>query len=97
VRAALTAIRDVPEDYGKLQFRRKGHLDVRVSRLLVQRALGIVDILIKRAELAGLKVILARREQGYYQGFRQYTYISDGREQVQITVTENTFQSNNPT
>jgi hypothetical protein len=96
VKTALVAVRDVPEDYGKLQFRRIGCLDVRVSKLLVKRALAIMDRLIKRAGEAGLNIQLAARNRGYYEGFRQYTYVSDGREQVQITVTEKTFQRENP-
>jgi hypothetical protein len=54
VKAALAAIRDVPEDYGKLQFRRTGSLDVRVSKSLVRRSLAIMDRVIKRAEERGL-------------------------------------------
>jgi hypothetical protein len=50
-----------------------------------------MDCLIKRAAETGLNVQLAARNRGYYEGFRQYTYVSDGREQVQITVTEKTF------
>ncbi len=55
-----------------------------------------MDCLIKRAAETGLNIKLAARNRGYYEGFRQYTYVSDGREQVQITVTEKTFQRENP-
>lgn len=96
VKAALAAMRDVPEGYGKLQFRRQGYLDVRVSKSLARRALAIMDLVIKRAGQSGLRIDLATRERGYYSGFRQYTYITDGREQVQLTVTEKTYQCENP-
>jgi hypothetical protein len=95
VKAALAVSRDIPEDYWKLQFRRTGCLDVRVSKSLVRRALAIMDSLINRAEERGLKIRLAARDRGYYEGFRQYTYVSDGHEQVQITVTEKTSQREN--
>jgi hypothetical protein len=94
VKAALGAVGDIPEDYGKLQFRRRGYLDVRVSKALVRRILAIMDALIKQADACGLKVQLAARDRSYYSG--GYTYITDGREQVQITITEKTYQRENP-
>jgi hypothetical protein len=55
-----------------------------------------MDLVIKRADQSGLRIDLATRERGYCSGFRQYTYISDGREQIQLTVTEKTYQRENP-
>jgi hypothetical protein len=71
VRAALAAKNDVPEDHGKLQFRRGGYADVRVSRPLVRRALKTLDILFKQLEKEGVQVQIAQRERSFYQGLRR--------------------------
>jgi hypothetical protein len=79
-----------------MQFRRGGYVDVRVSRPLVRRALKILDTLFKRLEKEGIQVQIAPRESSYHQGARRYTFATDRREQVQITVTEKTTQRPNP-
>jgi hypothetical protein len=96
VRAALSGTKDVGEDYGKLQFRRGGLLDIRVSSSSVRRALKIMDSLIKKLERGGLKVRIESRERGYYQSFHRETYATDEHERVQITVMEKTYRRDNP-
>jgi hypothetical protein len=96
VKAALAGTKDVGEDYGKLQFRRWGLLDVRVSKSSVRRSLKIMDTLIKRLERNGLKVHIASRERGYYESFHRETNVTDGHETVQITVMEKTYRRDNP-
>jgi septin family protein len=96
VKAALSGSKEVREDYGKLQFRRWGFVDIRVSKSSMRRALKIVDILIKRLEHDGLKVQIATRERGYYESYHQETYVTDDRERVQITVAEKTYRRDNP-
>ena len=96
MKAALSGSKEVREDYGKLQFRRAGFVDIRVTKSSVRRALKIVDILIKRLEHDGLKVQIANRERGHYESYRQETYVTDDRERVQITVAEKTYRRDNP-
>ena len=96
MKAALSGLRGVPEENGKLQFRLSGYLDVRTSKLRARRALAIMDALIKRLVQSGLVVETSVRDSGFYQGSRQYTYVTEGRECVQITVTEKMYQRQNP-
>lgn len=96
VKAALAALREAGEDYGRLQFRWKGFIDVRVSRASVRRAMKVMDTLIKRIEQAGLNVNVASRDPGYYGQFHGCTFVSDGKEQVQISVIEKMLRRENP-
>jgi hypothetical protein len=50
VKTALAGMRDVDEDYGRLQFRWRGFIDVRVTKGSARRAMKVMDILIKRVE-----------------------------------------------
>jgi hypothetical protein len=68
VKAALAAKSDVPNEYGKMQFRWGGYVDIRVSRPLMRRALKILDTLFKQLEKEGLQVQITARESNHYQG-----------------------------
>lgn len=95
VKAALTGMREVPEEYGKLQFRLKGHVDIRVTKMLVRRALTVMDTLFKRLHEAELEVQLQARDSSYHR-IRRYTNVVKASERVQVTITEKTFQRQNP-
>ena len=94
VKAALAGMRDVGEDYGRLQFRWRGFVDVRVSKGSVRRAMKIMDTLIKRVEAAGLNIKLVPK----YSDARSHclTFVSDGRDRVQVSVIEKTARTENP-
>jgi hypothetical protein len=96
VKAAIAATTDVQEDYGRLQFRHRGCIDIRVSKSLVHRALKLMDTFLKKLDAAGLHVAFAKEEEGYYGSFRRYSFVTDGRERVQVTLTEKTHQREKP-
>ncbi len=96
IRAALAEKSQPPQEYGRLQFRWQGHVDIRVSQRNVRRALKILDTLFKGLEKCGITVEIAMRENSAYERSRRCTFATDGREQVQITIKEKTIQSSNP-
>lgn len=96
VKAALAGMRDVGEDYGRLQFRWRGFIDVRVSKGSARRAMKIMDILIKRIEAGGLDVKITPKDPRYADQTHGLMFVSDGKERVQISVTEKTSRRDNP-
>jgi hypothetical protein len=96
IRAALAHKSGVPHEYGRLQFRWQGHVDIRVTQLFVRRALKILDTLFKRLEKTGVTIEVAMRERSAYERSRRCTFATDRREQVQITIKEKTIQRSNP-
>lgn len=96
VKAALSSGENLRIDYGKLQYRWAGFIDIRVSRQSVRRALKIFDLLIKRLESEDLQIGIVTRERGYYEQFDHQTYVTDGSERVHITVSEKVLRRDNP-
>jgi len=96
VKAALAGMRDVGEDYGGLQFRWRGFVDVRVNKASARRAMKMMDTLIKRVEAAGLNIKLAPKYPDYDAQSQGLTFVSDGKEGVQVSVIEKTVRSDNP-
>ena len=96
IRAALADKSQVPQEYGRLQFRWRGHVDIRVTQPLVRRALKILDTVFKSLEKLGTTVHIATRERSGYERSRRCTFATDQREQVQITIKEKTTQRSNP-
>jgi hypothetical protein len=96
VKAALAGMRDVGEDYGRLQFRWRGFIDVRVSKASARRALKMMDTLIKRIEASGLNIKIAPKDPVYNASSHGLTFVSDGKERVQVSVIEKTARSENP-
>ena len=96
VKAAPSGMRDVGEDYGRLQFRWRGFVDVRVSKISARRAMKVMDTLIKRVEAGGLDVKIAPKDPRYPDQAHGLTFVSDGKERVQVTVIEKTSRRDNP-
>jgi hypothetical protein len=89
-------MRDVGEDYGRLQFRWRGFVDVRVSKASARRALKMMDTLIKRIEATGLNIKIAPKDSVYNASSHGLTFVSDGKERVQVSVIEKTARRENP-
>jgi hypothetical protein len=96
VKAALAGMREVQEQYGRLQFRWRGYVDVRVSKASARRALKFMDVLIKRVEALGLTVQVRDGDRGGYRSSHGLTFVTDNKERVQVTVIEKTGQRANP-
>jgi hypothetical protein len=96
VKAALAGLREVGEDYGRLQFRWRGFIDVRVSKGSARRAMKLMDILIKRVEASGLNIKIAPKDPVYDASSHGLTFVSDGKERVQVSVIEKTARRENP-
>lgn len=96
IKEALCSAENVPSDYGRLQYRRAGLIDIRVSKHSVRRALRVFDLLIKPLEQEGLRIGIVSSESGYYESFHQQTYVTNGTERVHITVSEKVLRRENP-
>jgi hypothetical protein len=96
VKAALSGMREVSEDYGSMQFRWRGHLDARVNKAFARRALKIFDTLIKRVEALGLRVEIGVTDRGPYSRPRETTFVTDAAWEKSTEMKQGAIQPGSP-